>query len=377
MTSWAEPSPFVFDAPIAPDMLIGRDEEAAALRSWARAGRATVLVAPRRYGKTSLLTKVQADAERIDRMPVILVDLYELASMSDLVIRLERAWSRHVPGRLRGKLAKAFAGSQLGLNVLGTGFQMRLADRPHTDPLPALHALLALPDEISGKGGRTLVVFDEFQSIGAVDSAEGLIRTYVQAQRDTAAYVFCGSQPSMMSRIFGDQARPFYSQAQRFELGRLDIGVLVSSVTEILSESGRVGCEAAVAALMHHADGHPQRSMLLAHLLWQRVVPGEAPADELGDVVLADSLAAVSAEIVAMLDVLPTAEKKALRAIAEYGTPLSSRALRDLNLLKTSAQSASASLTDRALVERGPDGWRIIDPLASLWLRARYPTRPA
>ena len=377
MTNWAEPSPFVFDAPVAPGMLIGRDEEAAALRSWARAGRATVLVAPRRYGKTSLLTRVQADAERIDRMPVILVDLYELASMSDLVMRLERAWARHVPGRMRSRLSKALAGTQLGLNVLGTGFQMRLADRPHTDPLPALHALLALPDEMSGNGGRTLIVFDEFQSIGAVDSAEGLIRTYVQAQRETASYSFCGSQPSMMSRIFGDQARPFYSQAQRFELGRLDIGLLSTSVADILSTSGRVGCEAAVAALMWHADGHPQRSMLLAHLLWQRVVPGHPPAEDLADVVLADALAAVSAEIVAMLDVLPTAEKKTLRAIAEYGTPLSSRALRDLNLAKTSAQSAGASLADRALVERGADGWRIIDPLAALWLRARYPTRPS
>jgi hypothetical protein len=78
-----------------------------------------------------------------------------------------------------------------------------------------------------------------------------------------------------------------------------------------------------------------------------------------------------------MLDVLPTAEKKALRAIAEYGTPLSSRALRDLDLPKTSAQSASASLRSRALVERTPDGWRIIDPLTARWLRARYPTRPA
>jgi hypothetical protein len=274
-------------------------------------------------------------------------------------------------------LARAFAGTHLGLNVLGTGFQMRLADRPHTDPLPALHALLALPDELSGKGGRTLIVFDEFQSIGAVDSAEGLIRSYVQAQQDTAAYVFSGSQPSMMSRIFGDQARPFYSQAQRFELGRLDVGLLTSSVSDILDASGRVGCDAVVAALMQRADGHPQRSMLLAHLLWQRVIPGQPPADELADIVLADGLAAVSAEIVAMLDVLPTTEKKTLRAIAEYGTPLSSRALRDLNLAKTSAQSAGASLTDRALVERGSDGWRIIDPLTALWLRARYPTRPS
>jgi uncharacterized protein len=310
-------------------------------------------------------------------MPVILVDLYELASTSDLVIRLERAWARHVPGRLRGKLARVLAGTEVGLNVLGNGFQMRLADRPQTDPLPALHALLALPDQLAGKGARTLVVFDEFQSIRAVDGAEGLIRTYVQAQRECASYVFCGSQPSMMARIFGDQARPFYAQAQRFELGRLDVGVLTDAVSDIFDQSGRPGCAPVIAVLMQRAEGHPQRSMLLAHLLWQRVVPGEAPPDELAEVVLADGLAAVSSEIVAMLDVLPTTEKKTLRAIAEYGTPLSSRALRDLNLAKTSAQSASASLLDRALVERGSAGWRIIDPLTTSWLRSRYPTRPA
>lgn len=378
---WSQPSPFVFDGPVEPSMLIGRDAEADALRAWARAGRSTVLVAPRRYGKTSLLRRVQTESDRIDRMPMILVDLYELASMSDLVIRLERAWAAHVPGRLRGRLSKVLAGSELGLNVLGTGFQMRLADRPRTDPLPALHTLLALPEQVSGRGGRTLVVFDEFQSIGAVSGAEGLIRTYVQAQRDRASYIFCGSQPSMMARIFGDQGRPFYSQAQRFELDRLEVGALGAAVGDVFTQAGRPGYEAAIAALMQRTEGHPQRSMLLAHLLWQRVDPDRAaPVDqtELVDVVCVDALAQVSAEIVAMLDVLPTAEKKTLRAIAEYGTPLSARALRDLNLPKPSAQSAAASLTDRALVERDQTGseWRIIDPLATRWLRARYPTRP-
>ncbi len=379
---WPQPSPFVFDGPVAPGMLIGRDDEAAALRSWARAGRSTVVVAPRRFGKTSLLTRVQADADRLDRMPVILVDLYELASTSDLVIRLERAWAAHTPRRLRTRLARALAGAELGLNVMGNGFQMRLADKPRTDPLPALHALLGLPDRLHGRGERTLVVFDEFQSIGAVAGAEGVIRTYVQAQRESASYVFCGSQPSMMSRIFGDQARPFYGQAQRFELDRLKVGVLTAAVSDIFAESGRGEVEPVVAALMDRSEGHPQRAMLLAHLLWQRVEPGARAADDpagLTDLVLADAMAAVSAEIVAMLDVLPTAEKKTLRAIAEYGTPLSARALRDLNLHKASAQSAAASLGDRALVERlrGGSGWRIVDPLATRWLRTRYPTRPS
>jgi uncharacterized protein len=376
---WTEPSPFVFDGPVIPGMLIGRDTEAQALRSWARAGRSAVVVAPRRYGKTSLLTRVQADAERLDRMPVILVDLYEVASASDFVIRLERAWARHTPDRLRGKVSRALAGTELGLNVLGTGFQMRLADQPRTDPLPALHALLDLPDRMHGHGGRTLIVFDEFQSIGSVAGAEGLIRTYVQAQRDSAAYVFCGSQPSMLARMFGDQARPFFGQAQRFELGRLDTGVLTDAICDIFAEAGRAGCEAPIAALMRVAEGHPQRAMLLAHLLWQRVFPGQAPAEDIAGLVVADGLTAVGAEIVAMFDVLPTTEKKTLRAVAEYGTPFSARALRDLNLAKGSAQSAATSLTERALIERVTERdvrWRIVDPLTALWLRTRYPTRP-
>lgn len=386
--AFPQPSPFVFDGPVEPSMLIGRDEEADTLRAWARAGRSTVVVAPRRFGKTSLLRKVQVDSERKDRMPVILVDLYELASMSDLVIRLEHAWATNVPGRLRARLGKALAGTEFGVTVLGNGFRMRLADRPNTDPLPALHTLLGLPDKLSGRGGRVVVVFDEFQAAANVDGVEGLLRTYVQAQRDTASYIFCGSQPSMIARMFGDQARPFYSQAQRFELGRLDLGLLVRTVADIFDEAGRPGYDGAITALMNVAEGHPQRSMLLAHLLWQRAEPDRpAPTDttQLVEDVLADALRSVTAELTALLDVLPINEKKVMRAVAEYGSPLSRRALRDLELRKPSAQSAAASLLDRTLLERpSPQDpvreidhrWRIVDPLAAQWLRSRYPTRP-
>lgn len=375
------PSPFVFDGPVEPGMLIGRNEEADALRAWARAGRSTVLVAPRRFGKTSLLWRVQADSERIDRIPVILVDLYELASLSDLVIRLERAWASSIPGRLRTRLGRALAGTEFGVTVLGNGFRMRLADRPDTDPLPALHTLLDLPDRMSGRGGRTTIVFDEFQAAANVDHVEGLLRTYVQSQRDSASYIFCGSQPSMIARMFGDQGRPFYSQAQRFELGRLDVALLVDTVTDIFEQTGRHGYAGAVTALMNAAEGHPQRSMLLAHLLWQRAEAAQAPVDTgpLVAAVLDDGTAAATAEINALFDVLPTSEKKVLRAIAEYGAPLSARALRDLDLPKSSANSAAAHLLGRALVERptASGSWRIVDPLIGRWLRSRYPTRPA
>src|SRR5229473_1384870 len=77
MASWAttEVSPFIFDGPLPPQAVIGRQQEADVLRAWARAGRFVSLYGPRRYGKTSLIGKVAWDASRDDEMPVIVVDL--------------------------------------------------------------------------------------------------------------------------------------------------------------------------------------------------------------------------------------------------------------------------------------------------------------
>jgi len=47
---WSQPSPFVFDGPVEPSMLIGRDAEADALRAWARAGRSITATTSRGTG---------------------------------------------------------------------------------------------------------------------------------------------------------------------------------------------------------------------------------------------------------------------------------------------------------------------------------------
>ena len=375
MTHWDEPSPFIFDGPLPPNLLIGREVEADRLRAWARAGRFTVLVAPRRYGKTSLLQKVSADAEQHDRMATILVDLYDVASTTDFVLRLERAWARYAPQRLRRAIGNVFAGAQVGLNIHGTGFTMRLADRPRTDPLPALHTLLDLPNQVHIRGERILIVFDEFQSLAGVDGAEALIRSHAQHQRETASYIFAGSQPSMLAAMFGDQARPFYGQAQAFSLPRLDLPTLAAAITDMFEGTGRDGA-ACIGDLVAASEGHPQRAMLLAHLLFQRTDPQRPAAAPDTRAVLEEALARVESEARAVLDGLTAVETKTMRAIAEYGTPLAARAARDLNLKKAAAANASANLSGRGLVEHSEDeGWRVVDPLLGRWLRTRYPTR--
>lgn len=371
---WDSASPFEFDGPVPPDQMIGRSSEASTILEWAQAGRFMSLVAPRRYGKTSLIRKVAAEGEE-NRLAVITADLFEVASLADLVLRLERAWAQHTPKRLRSAVGKILAGAQVGVSIAGSGFALTLADKPNTDPLPALHTLLGLPTQLAKKErGRTLVVLDEFQSVAGLSGAEALIRSHAQHHRDYASYLFSGSEPGMLAAAFNDRARPFYGQVEMFRLERLPFEELAAAIGDRFSHADRDVSEV-LGGLVAASDGHPQRAMLLAHLLWQQVAPGEQASQDHLDAALEAALRRVDPEARATLSGLRPGQRKVLRAVAEYGTPMAARALRTLGLPKATAQSGAAQLSAAGLIEETAQGWRLVDPLLARWIELHYGTR--
>lgn len=86
-----EASPFIFDGPLPPTEVVGRDVELAALADRAARGRFTLLYAPRRYGKTSLIRRLQADAGDRD-LVVVIVDLEGCQTVDDLGRRIADAY---------------------------------------------------------------------------------------------------------------------------------------------------------------------------------------------------------------------------------------------------------------------------------------------
>lgn len=375
MNVWAQPSPFVFDGPVPPAQVIGRDDEARTLRDWARRGRFMAMVAPRRFGKTSLIGKVQVEAAEYDNTVVVVADLFEVASLADLVIRLERAWRAQTPHRTRDAVSRFLAGAKVGVSIAGAGFAVQLADRPGIDPLPALHTLLDLPQSVSESGSRTLIVLDEFQSVGAVPGVEATIRSHAQHQRAFCSYLFSGSEPGMLAAAFDTQARPFYGQVETFRLGRLPAAALTEAIATGFAMADRHPGDV-LADLVNSSEGHPQRAMLLAHLLFQRVAPGGRATSVDWDAVTAQAMDRVDAEARATLAGLASEQRKILRAIAEYGSAYTTRALQSLNLMKSTAQSGTQALLDAGMVERDGGRWRVIDPLLAQWLRSRYGLRP-
>lgn len=364
-------NPFRFTGPLRPDEMIGRDGEAATLLSHAHGGHLSRLEAPRRYGKTSLLGRVAAEAAA-DGMATALVDLEDVLSLGALVARIERGYSNALGGPLRRWVDRQLASWELGLSLGAVGFGVTLKSSPNLDPEPVLLRLLSLPEQIHRKHGvRTLVVFDEVQGLLRVDGAAGIVRSVIQHHADVASYVFAGSAPSLMRKLFDRPDGPFLAQGIPISLDPLEAHELGEAVEHRFRETGRDPADG-LGELVRFSRGHPQRSMQLAHYLWQRTPRGASAGLEEWLAARDDALSASERVLRAHMQALPLNEQRAAQALAlAPASPTSQETLKLVGLPRNSAYAAVDSLADRGESIETEAGQRLTDPLLEYWLRER------
>ncbi len=379
--------PFPFETPIAPDALIDRRSELAQL-SQAAAERVHIrLAGPRRFGKTSLLLAHAAGLSGAGWRTVH-VDLYGVTSLAEVCVRIASSYSRLRDGRIRSHLDSL--GSRLGLSLTAAGPGITLGPRQKVPTQEATQTaaaeLLDLPltmferDEIP-----TLVVFDEFQDLLTAGPAlDGLLRSHVQYHGNAAVYIYAGSQPSLMRKLFSDRERPLYGQAEPLELGPLPVDEVMVELAERFEELGEdpVG---ALSPLIATAAGHPQRTMLLAHLLHRELAARDLgtttlPEGEsvegiaLADAVVRRALAMTNEAHQSVWDGLSSGKKAVLAALADGDSPTGTTTARKLDTSRATLQSALRELAKEGqhVTRDGDTGpWRYVDPLLAAWVQTR------
>lgn len=364
-------NPFQFASPLRePDELVGRDAELARLLELAEGGTLTMLEAPRRFGKTSLLVAATrlwpGDAQRL----AVLVDLSRVLTVEEAARRFELALRAVATPRLREVLGELLGAIRLRLGPIELGPR---SARPQTTGADHLHALLDVPAEAARRTGhRALVCLDEFQDVLAVDGLDGLLRSHLQHQADSVSYVFAGSEPSLLRSLFTDRSRPLYGQAKPLPLERIDPALLAARIRDLLERTGRragAGAEVVAGA----GAGHPQRTMQLAWHLWDRTPAGkeadEARAAEAVDAALTDA----TPELDAVWRRLAGNERRVAAALAQGLAPTGPRARRATGLATGSAaHRALERLIAQGDAEQTPAGPALVDPLLSLWLAREH-----
>jgi hypothetical protein len=362
-------SPFIFDGPLPPDEVSGRDEELATLTDRAAHGRFVLLHAPRRYGKTSLIGRLAANADATGDLAVVRVDLEGVLTIDDVARRLHDAY-RKLPSTTLGRLLRrAVDGlASVGFTATrgGVGFQPRRAE----EATPVLERLLDLPYEAADRvAARVLVVLDEFQAIGPVPNADAVLRSRIQHQRDRVSYLFAGSEQSILRTIFSDRARPLFGQAEQVALGPLPGPVTVDFVADRFDSTGR-DAGSALGALVALAGGHPQRVAFLADALWQLTPHGGSADIGLWSAALDQTLERSAAEFTTLESGLEHGQRKMARVLAAGEPPTGAYADR-LGLSKGGARGALGALVDRGHAHDVGGKIRLVDPLYAEWVRRR------
>ncbi|MBK5231679.1 MAG: hypothetical protein JJE13_01675 [Thermoleophilia bacterium] len=365
-------NPFVFDRPLRDGPQIGRVEELAELVKRFDDGTNTRLVSPRDYGKTSLLYRLCGHLDKVG-FGAVLVDLYGVTSLEQLAHRISDAYADLPDSRItrlvssiRRRGGTAGLVSPVGGGNLGVGGE--------GGSLQLLTDSLKLPEKIFEKtGNRQLVVFDEFQEVLAAN-LDAQIRSVIQHQGDNVTYVFSGSHPGMMRELFTDKGRPFYNQAAPLELGRFSDEAVSDFVGERFDETSK-SMDSVLDRFLEITDGHPQRTMLMAHLLWDQVPMKSSADDDLLDSALEDAGAYVEDEFRAIWDRSSTLERRILEATADGLQSLRGKeATQKYGLPNGSAGETAAKRLagSGVLLEIRPNekrGFRIDDPFLARWIR--------
>jgi uncharacterized protein len=209
------------------DAFCNRESERKRLIANILSGQHTLIMSPRRYGKTSLVKFaavesgilfaesdlfVAVDAKRIEQ---------QILSAVKKIISEVRAPIEHVLDILRQYFLKNNAQWTVGTQ----GVNIALIPKKDNDPASTiLEALQALDNLLAKKNIKAVLFLDEMQEISEIAEGkgiEGALRNVAQ-QTKHLSFVFSGSSRHLLSKMFYDKARPLFKLCDRILLERID-----------------------------------------------------------------------------------------------------------------------------------------------------------
>lgn len=238
-------NPFVFGKAAEGTYFTDRIEDAKRLHANLTHGINTILISPRRWGKTSLVKKVIADINRPDIKPVF-IDIFQCKSEYEFYHAFASAVIKQTSSRLDewvetakyflSNISPRFSFGSDPMNDFSLSFEWNPQDDTETD-------ILQLPEKIAQKKDVHLVIcLDEFQQIADFSDTlkfQKKLRSAWQHQQNVT-YCMFGSKKHLMENIFNDKGMPFYKFGDMMFLKKIPTEEWVPFICAKFQETGKI-----------------------------------------------------------------------------------------------------------------------------------------
>lgn len=232
-----------------------------------------VLVAPRRYGKTSLIAQVIQESDVLS----VSIDLL-LAADASFVLEAILAGVSELcsdilkqKSSLKDQLFALFAAFNPKLTLSAFGQKLELSTK--NDNLATIHEALLLLEKMAQKADKKIVfAMDEFQQIATLPhnhTIEANIRHAVE-RSERVTYIFSGSNRLLLEQMFNDKTRPLYHLCELLRLDRIkakDLTIFIKGLSQ--EKWGTPFEEDSLELILLLTERHTFYVNRLCRLLWK------------------------------------------------------------------------------------------------------------
>ena len=370
-------NPFVYQGYVSPDYFCDRTEETEELIANLQNGRNTVLISPRRMGKTGLIMNAFYRLKNEEKdSKCIYVDIFATKNQHDFVQLLGTAIAQEVMSRERQAMKRLleFFGSWRPVFSVDplTGMPTVSVSIEPTMTEATLKSIFAY---LTQSKHQIYIAIDEFQQIANYPETgtEALLRSYIQFAPNVH-FVFSGSKRHLMSQIFHSPDRPFYQSTVSMGLEPLHEEIYYVFARRFFEQKkGSISPEV-FQYIYHRFDGVTRNIQLILNRLYEmeKHVAKQEQADEaIRHIVNRNSM-----QYEELIGFLTDNQLSVVKAIAKEGlvaSPQSSEFIRKYDLPgASSVKSALDGLTDKDIVYRKVEGFIVYDRFFELWLKRLF-----
>jgi hypothetical protein len=349
-----------------------------------KSGRHSLVISPRRYGKSSLVLYVLDEL----KIPHVQVDLFvamdEAEIEQEILEGVKKLINKIIPvhEKILKLLKEQIKKLKLKLLVGSDGVSFELYTVEKKDPSKNIKSALILLEHVLAESKKEAVFFiDECQEIGVVSAGkgiEGAIRSVAQ-ESTHLNFVFSGSNRHLLDQMFNDRSRPLYKLCDKIVIERIheeDYWAFIQKIS--LQKWGEKLSETVLDKILELTECHPYYVNLICGRIWSDFPEKPPHRAELILKMWSEFAQEQKSDVSKDLGLLSELQKRLIIQIAlgaEHNLT-GKEMVGDLNATSAAVVKTLKILEKRDLIFYAKDGGaRVLDPIIRMAIKLNFERR--
>jgi uncharacterized protein len=256
------------------DFFTDRENETKWLVNQIKGGINCSIIAPRRWGKSSLVNSV-AQQLGSKKIKFCFIDLYNIRTEEEFInvygnqiLKATASTAEDVLKNIKAVIKGIIPEISVGSDASGT-FEVSFNVR---DQKKQLSEILDLPEKIAiEKNIQVVVCIDEFQNISYLNDGlawQKKLRAHWQKHQH-CNYVLYGNRKHLMMEFFTNNSMPFYKFGETLFLEKISTDYWIPFIIERFKKTGKSIDAISAESIAKIMNNHPYFVQQLAMVVWQ------------------------------------------------------------------------------------------------------------